>query len=218
MFEFLKRTIGQKFVIGLSGLALCGFILMHMLGNLFIFQGEKAYNFYAHNLHQISFLKVFEIGLFAVFLIHIVFSIFINKKNLSARKISYFKVGKKEKKTFFMDRILVFQGVTLVFFLIWHLLTFKFGTYYEISYDGVSMRNIYKLLVETFQKPIYVLGYCFALFILGFHLFHGFFASFKSLGFSHSKLTSFLKVISWIFSIGISLGFLSLPIYIYFIL
>ena len=214
---FLKKTVGQKVVIGLTGLGLCVFLLFHMLGNLFILKGEKAYNIYAHNLHEFFLLEFLEIGLFAFFIGHIILASLVNVKNWKAKE-PYVKKAEGEKKTSFSNRALVFQGVVLLLFLAGHLLTFKYGVYYEVVYEGKTMRNIYLLVYETFKNPFYVLAYVFSLFVLGAHLIHGLSASLRTLGFYHPNYTPWFEKISLVFGLLVTLGFVIQPLYIFLIL
>ena len=203
-------------LIGLTGLGLCLFVLIHMLGNLLIFSGPKAYNLYAHGLHEMALMKVFELGLLAFFLTHIIFSLVLYFKNRLAKGNSHEKSSVGEKATSLPDRLLVFQGLALLIFLITHLLTFKFGPYYETLVEGESMRDIYRLVTEVFQQPLYVGGYSIALFILVFHLAHGLPASLKTLGFYHPSYVVIIDQIGWLFAGLVTLGFLSPVFYIFF--
>lgn len=218
LIYFLKRTIGQKVIVALTGLGLCFFVLIHMLGNLLILSGPEAYNGYAHGLHQFFLFEILEIGLLVFFAGHIVLAILVNIKNLSSRPQKYKVQPKGEKKTSLSDRVLALQGVILLVFLISHLLTFKFGPYYETLLEGEPVRDIHRLVREIFQNPLYVLGYSVVLLVLCYHLIHGLAASVKSLGFSHPKYTPWVERFSLVFGLGVFLGFLIQPLYVYFVL
>ena len=218
MLDFLKRSVGQKFIMGLTGLGLCLYVLIHVSGNMLIFAGADRYNFYAHGLHEFFLIEALEIGLLVTFVGHILVALILGWKNRLARKERYKFSPGGDKKPALSHALLVFQGVALLAFLIWHLLTFKFGPYYEISHDGQTMRDIYRLVVEVFQNPFYVVGYSAALLILSVHLGRGFSASIRSLGFAHPQYMPWVEKSGWLFSAFISLGFLSQPLYVYFIL
>jgi len=207
----LKATLGQKVILGLTGLGLCLFILIHMLGNLLILAGSKDYNLYAHQLHQIKIFEILEIGLAALFLIHIATSLFLNFKNQRAKAIGYQKKSVSSKKTKLPLQFLVLQGAVLFVFLVSHLWTFKFGTYYETSIDGQVVRDIYRLVVEAFQQPFLVVGYVVTLFILALHAIHGLPASLKSLGFSHPLI----DLLGWGFGLLVTIGFLVPLLYVH---
>lgn len=217
LIHFLQRTIGQKIVVGLTGLGLCLFVLIHMLGNLFILFGPEAYNNYAHKLHEFPFLIALELGLLAFFLGHILLSVLLTIKNKRARgDVSYAKTAKGGKSSPFIHNFLIFQGGILFIFLIFHLSSFKFGPHYETLLEGVTVRDLHKLVVENFKSPLYTIGYSFVLFILSIHLLRGLPASFKTLGFSHPAYFSLIEKLAWIFTLTVTFGFLA-PIWYVFI-
>ena len=217
LIYFLQKSIGQKIVVGLTGLGLCLFVLIHMLGNLFILSGPTAYNKYAHSLHEIPFFILLELGLLLFFVGHILLSILLQIKNKIARgAVSYNQPAKGEKKGSLVHRFLWFQGGALLLFLAVHLLSFKFGPYYDTQIEGETVRDIYRLVVESFKRPIYTMGYSLALLILFIHLLRGFSASFKSLGFSHPVCISFIEKLAWLFALLVTFGFLA-PIWYIFI-
>ena len=216
LIRILQNTIGQKAAAGLFGLGLCFFVLVHAAGNLLILKGPEAYNGYARALHQFFLFTILEIGLLIFFAGHIALTILLSVKNRAARPKKPQAKAQGAKKTSFAERALPLQGAALLIFLILHLLTFKFGPYYETAGDGESARDIYRLVAEIFQKKTYVAGYILALFILFHHLSHGLAASFKSLGFSHPQYTPLIEKFSRIFAYGIFLGFSIPPLYIFF--
>lgn len=217
LINFLQKTVGQKIIIGLTGLGLSVFILIHMLGNLFILSGSSSYNEYAHKLHEFPILKLIEAGLLIFFAGHIILSLLLTIKNKKARGgYDYRLQAQGDKKIHLAHRLLWFQGGVLLVFLIFHLWSFKFGPYYETQLNGETVRDIYKLVVESFKKPLYIIGYSFVLLILSIHLFRGLPASFKSLGLSHPFYLSLIEKFSIFFVVLITLGFLA-PIWYIFI-
>ena len=108
-------------------------------------------------------------------------------------------------------------AIDCLVFLILHLITFKYGTHYSVTYGGVEMRDLHRLIVEVFQSPVYVGWYVVCLILLGLHLKHGFFAAFNSLGFRHPRYSVCLKCIAWFYCLIVTAGFLSQPLYVYFI-
>ena len=216
LIYFLQKTVGQKIIVGLTGLGLSLFVLIHMLGNLFILSGPSAYNEYAHKLHELPVLEIFEIGLLIFFAGHIALSLLLQIRNKKARgDTSYHLPAQGGKQIKLAHRFLWFQGGVLLVFLIFHLWSFKFGPYYETQLNGETVRDIYKLVFESFKKPLYTLSYSFALLILSVHLFRGLPASFKSLGLSHSFYLSLIEKLSIFFAILVTLGFLAPVWYIF---
>ena len=213
----LQKTIGQKIVIGLTGLGLSLFILIHMLGNLLILSGPSAYNQYAHKLHEFPGFILLELGLLFFFVGHIALSLLLLIKNKKARgETSYLFQAKGDKKTKLVHRFLWFQAGVLFLFLIFHLWSFKFGPYYETQLNGEPVRDIYKLVFKSFKSPFYTISYSLVLLILSIHLFRGLPASFKSLGLNHPFYLSLVEKLSVWFAVLITLGFLA-PIWYIFI-
>ena len=215
MKHLFCATIIRKMTVGLCGLGLCGFVLMHMLGNLLIFCGPESYNRYSHALIHNPLLPLAEVGLLGLFIGHVVLAVALSLRNRCARPQKYAVAANGEKKTSLIQKTLIAQGAVIFVFVGWHLLTFKYGPHYEVTYDGVVMRDLYKLVFEVFQSPIYVAGYVLAVGLLLFHLTHGFASSIQTLGFNHPRYNCFIKRLSWGFGFLVGLGFIVQPLYVY---
>ncbi len=203
---FLQSTVWRKVFIGLTGLGLAFFILIHMSGNLLLFVGEKSYNMYSHTLISNPLTLFFEIGLLLTFIIHILWALALAVHNRRTKGSSV----EKDSANSLIHKTLWIQGVIILIFVILHLITFKFGTSYTAIYEGQEVRDLFRLVNEVFQKPLYVIWYLFSLLILAFHLNHGLQASLRSLGFYHK--TS-LQRIGLIYSLIVTLGFMAQPVY-----
>ena len=214
---WLGATVGRKQLIGLTGLGLCGFLLMHMLGNLLILVGPQAYNEYSYKLISNPLIYVAEVGLVALFLGHLVFASAISIKNVAARDSRYAVMSNGPKGTSMIQRTLWPQGLLILVFVILHLITFKYGTHYTVNYGGVEMRDLHKLVIEVFQQPLYVAWYLVALVVLGLHVSHGLGSSFQSLGIHHPRYQCAIRCMSLTYAFVVILGFLSQPLYVYFV-
>jgi succinate dehydrogenase / fumarate reductase cytochrome b subunit len=104
------------------------------------------------------------------------------------------------------------SGLLLLAFLILHLITFKWGTYYSVQYGGIEMRDLYRLVAEKFQNLWFVGWYLLCLCLLGLHLSHGFAATFQSLGFGRVRNRG-LRIAGWLFATIVAGGFISQPLY-----
>ncbi len=217
MRSFFISSIGQKFIMGLSGLGMILFLLVHMLGNLLIFAGPKVYNLYAHQMTQ-DWVIILELGLVLLFISHIILALILSVKNYFSRKIGYAVKPQGWKATPLYQRTLLAQGAVILVFVILHLITFKFGTYYEVSYDGKLVRDLFRLVVELFQQPLVLFWYLVALSVLFFHLLHGWDSSFKSLGMERRSIQVGLKWMGWFYVSFVVLGYMSQPLYVFFIL
>ena len=99
VFEFLESSIGKKIMVALAGLLLCGFLITHLAGNMFLFVGGSAFNHYAEILESNPLLPLAEGGLFVLFLIHIALSVRARLANMAARPIGYQTVADKGART-----------------------------------------------------------------------------------------------------------------------
>lgn len=216
MMGFLRSTVGKKYLMGLSALVWAGFVAGHMAGNLLMFVSADAYNAYGHGLTSGKIIYVIEAILIAALITHVVVAILLTKDNKTARPSRYAVTAKGDKKSTTASRTMGLQGTIILVFIILHIATFKYGTIYETTVDGVPMRDLFRLVVEVFQSPGYVVWYCVALVILGFHLSHGVKSVFQSLGLWNSAHRPTVKKIAWAYGIVVAAGFLAQPIYVYF--
>lgn len=217
--SLFSSPVGKKVLTGITGLGLTAFVLMHVSGNLSYFQSSAAYNTYAHFLMSLGpLLYAVELGLVAFFVVHAVLGIriFLGKRRARLQGYkSYATKGKPSMQTL-SSRSMIVTGILLLLFLVFHLKTFKYGTYYETVVDGVPMRDLARLLTETFQSPLYTFGYVAIMLLLGVHLRHGFWSAFQSLGAMNPRLTPFVYGLGVVIALLIAIGFLVLPLWIFF--
>lgn len=212
---YVQSSIGKKQIMAISGLLLCGFLVTHLAGNFLLMISNEAFNTYSHALITNPFIYVVETLLFLLFFIHIAFAIWVTFDNQKARPVKYFmKVPTGRGATFF-STTMPYTGFIVLVFLVLHLLHFKFGTVYWVEYQGVKMRDLHRLVMETFSSLLYVTWYVFAQVALGFHLSHGFSSAFATLGFNHPKYTPWLKKIGIFFALAMTVGYSSIPLWAY---
>jgi len=204
MKSIFISTVWRKVFVGLTGLGLAIFILIHMSGNLLLFVGEESYNMYSHNLISNPLTLFCEIGLIIIFSIHILWALALALYNKNKKGLS------KKDSNSLIHKTLWIQGIIILTFVILHLITFKFGAYYTAVYNGQEVRDLFRLVKEVFQKPLYVAWYLFSLSILFFHLNHGLQASLRSLGFYHQ---TYIQRTGLIYSLIVTAGFMAQPVY-----
>lgn len=215
--HYLTSTIGSKQLMGLAGLGFALFLFTHMAANMLILFNPKAYNLYSHALVTNPLIYIAEAGLVAFFVYHAVKGIILSIKNRGARKSRYAVLPSGEKRTSWTARTMWAQGLVIVAFVVLHLITFKFGTVYEVQYDGETVRDLHRLVLEVFAQPVYVFWYLFCLFLILLHLSHGMSSVFNTWGVRHPKYTPAIKAAGWIYAIVVVAGFVSQPLYVYFI-
>ncbi len=213
---YFSSTIGRKQLMAVVGLGLCGFVLAHVLGNFLMFVGPEAYNRYGHGIITNPLIKVAEAGLVVMFLLHVFLGISVSILNRKSRETKYAVSATGDKGASLASRTMLEQGLVILVFVILHLITFKFGPVYDVTYDGVVMRDLFRLMHEVFQSPIYVGGYVFAMAVLTLHLSHGLKSSLQTLGAHHPKYECKLKMVSCGYGLFVGLGFMIQPIYMMF--
>ncbi|MEK2689445.1 succinate dehydrogenase cytochrome b subunit [Bdellovibrio sp. GT3] len=215
MFSFLGTTVGKKYLMGITGLVWAGFVLAHMAGNMLIFVSHDAYNAYGHALTSGKLIYVAELVLVLALITHVTMAISLTKNNREAKGQRYAVAAKGTKKVSLASRTMAIQGSLILVFVILHLITFKYGHYYETNVNGTPMRDLAKLMEEVFQQPGYVVWYVVALVLLGFHLKHGVGSTFQSLGLMEGTYRSLWAKLSIGYGIIVALGFISQPLYLF---
>jgi len=217
--SLFTSTIGQKIVIALSGLFLVLFVIVHLIGNLTLFVGADTFNSYTHKLESTApLLYVVELILVAGFVFHFTLAIIITLKNWRARDTKYAKLttaGNPSRQTI-SSKTMIYTGLIILIFTVIHVMMFKYGAYYETTMDGKTVRDLYRLVIETFQNPAIVVGYVLVMILLGYHLRHGFWSAFQSLGVMNPSLTPIVYAIGVFLAMVLAVGFLFVPIWIYF--
>lgn len=218
--RLMQSSVGKKLLMAITGLAMVIFLIEHLAGNLLLFSSDPApFNEYSHFLLSFGWLLIVaELILIAILLFHMISAIQITLGKKKARPEDYVKKGNAggaSKKTV-ASSTMIWTGVIIFVFLIIHLKTFKFGPHYTTTVDGVVMRDLYTLVWEVFQKPLYVIWYVAALILLGFHLRHGFWSAFQSLGVHHPRYTPLIYGVGIFVAVILAVGFIGIPIYIFF--
>lgn len=211
LHRLLTSSVGRKFVMGFTGLGLCGFLVVHLAGNLLLYAGAERYDHYAHTLHQQEWLPLAEAGLFALFLLHIYLAFTTTYDNRNARRAGY--AMKQTKQDLAMvappHNWMFLSGAIVLGFLILHIVDMKLALRSDIDYAGKGPAAI---AVSVLTNPISAAVYLIGSATLFFHLWHGFASAFQSLGLNHPKFTPTIKRVGYLFAIVIAVGFFSLPI------
>lgn len=202
--------------MALAGLALCLFVLTHVLGNFLMFVSPEAYNIYGHKLTSNPLIYLAEAGLVLMFVLHIIEGVSVTLTNRKARPQNYAVAPNGPKRTTYTQKTMMWQGMVILIFVVLHLITFKYGEVYMVRYGDEEVRDLFRLVYEVFQSPGYVFWYVIAVLILGFHLSHGFYSSLQTLGANHPAYTPKFKLISILYGVLIGVGFAIQPLYMMF--
>ncbi len=216
MSGFLSSTIGKKYLMGLTGLVWAGFVFGHMAGNMTIFVSPDLYNQYGHAITSNKILLYgAEAALLLSLIVHVILAVNLTRLNTKAKGNLAISTATGPKRTPLASQTMIIQGTILLAFIILHLITFKYGDYYETTVNGVKMRDLARLMTEVFTQPLALAWYIVSLLLLFAHLKHGFGSVFQSFGLLHPSYQAKIKAASWGYAIVVTAGFISQPLYVY---
>lgn len=213
--------------MGISGLLLVGFVIMHLSGNLFLLQREGSlFNAYAHKLESLGpLLYAAEVGLVVFFLTHAFTGIRLAIRARAARPVKYLGAQSKGgiSKWGVASNNMAITGSLLFVFLILHVIHFKFGAGMAEGYvtklpDGAEARDLHRLVVEQFKNPVIVALYVGVMVSLAIHLRHGVWSALQSLGLTRENNSTAFYLVGGALGVLIGVGFLFIPLFIYFFL
>ncbi|GAA3680660.1 succinate dehydrogenase cytochrome b subunit [Nocardioides ginsengisoli] len=201
-----------------SGLLFIAFVLGHMYGNLKAFAGEETFNEYAHHLRVLGepllpysgFLWIMRVGLLVALVVHVGSAVALARRAAKARPVKY--AVKKNNGSSFSSRTMRWGGVTILIFIVWHLLNFTIVKINPSNGD-TGGENPYRLLVDTFDTPWMTVIYLLAMAALALHLHHGTFSSLQTLGFTNSATSrARARAAGWVVAIVVAGGFSLVPL------
>ncbi len=210
---FLSSTIGRKVVMAVSGLVLVGFVFVHMLGNLLLYQGPEAINAYGRFLHE--FLHGWGIWaaravLLGAGALHIGSAVSLAREELAARPVRY-RMWKPKRSTY-ASRTMRWSGAIVLSFIVYHLMHFTTGAAHPDFVAG----DVYHNVVTGFSSWPVAMFYVLSMVLLGLHLRHGVWSLFQSLGVSHPRHLAAAQSGATAFATIIVLGNVSFPLSVLF--
>ena len=214
----LTSSIGKKYVMSLTGLFLCTFLVIHLTGNILALLPDNgaAFDSFTTGMEHNILIRILEYLLFAGFIIHIWQAWIVTRHNAGSRPVKY-EVSRANENSKWYSRNMGILGTIILVFLIIHLKNFfwelRFNHSVPIKADGTI--DLYPLTVQTFQFLPYTILYVVAMFALGYHLLHGFQSAFRSLGIMHKKYTPIIYGVGIVYTYIITIGFIIIPVVIY---
>ena len=213
IFQILTSSIGRKILMAITGLLLSFFMAFHLLGNLFLFVSEAAFNGYVEKLHKLGFLiRIAEFFLLTFVLSHAYNGILLWWENRKAKENteSYSKENTPSSAQY-----AAFTGSFVFIFLATHWATF----WYKFNYDLQGMSYYEVVLGDEvgFANPFFSVFYIIAIALLGYHLKHGFSSAGQTLGIVGTKYEKTYNSLAVIFWFWIPLGFISIPMWFGFL-
>ena len=230
-------SIAKKLLMAVTGLLLCVFLVLHLVGNTLLLFGSAAFNNYAHVLMTWPPLVLaMELGLLALFLIHAYEGITVHLANKAARpQGSEVHTAAKTKNAVSRksasSTTMIWTGIVILVFMVAHVGHFKFNKFwtvkeYETPTTGLAkglsggepanMRDLYRLVSEEFHNPVVVVVYLLCMVALGLHLKHAIFSATQTLGANNRRNEKLIRFIGLAFTIVVAGGFFLLPILMFF--
>ena len=215
--SFFTASIGKKFAMGLTGLFLISFLIVHAGVNSSIFVNDNGdtFNTAAHFMSHNWVIRIMELGLFAGLFLHIIQGLLLWKQNNAARPVKYDR-NDANKNSKWYSRSMGLLGTLLLFFLIIHISKFFVDSKIALYGSGDGEHNLYLSMKEEFSKWWIVVIYIAGVTSLFWHLLHGFGSAFQTLGVNHKRYTPIIKSIGIGYTVIICLLFASMPLAFYF--
>jgi succinate dehydrogenase / fumarate reductase, cytochrome b subunit len=211
-----SSSVGTKLLLGLTGLGLFAYMVLHLAGNALIFAGPETFNAYSHALISNPLLLPVEIGLLAIFVLHVYKAITNYIANAAARPIRYARKAGADhtSRKSVASSTMIWSGLVVFIFIIVHVWQFRFGTWYETGGD-LPIRDLARTEFEVFSHPGWVGFYVVATLLVGLHLRHGISSGFQSLGLDHPMYTRRLTAWGIVFAVLIGGGLAIIPLWAY---
>lgn len=210
-------TIGKKYVMAISGLIWFGYLIVHLWGNLNIYAGPVFLNTYGDWLRIVGepflgysqFLWLARIILIPAFVVHVWAAVQLTSRDRASRPQRYSM--RKNVESTFASRTMIYGGLFVLLFLIYHLLDFTFGTLNPSYVTGDTYHNV----VASFQRWPVVLFYELAMIAVGLHLFHGIWSTFQTLGWNTARVTHGVRNLATFFAVLLTVGNMSIPLAVF---
>lgn len=225
--SIFRSTLGKKYLMALTGLALFGFVVAHLLGNLQVFGSPDLINGYAHFLKgKPGLVWGARLGLLAIISIHIYCALSLAATAKAARPVPY--AGGSAHGSTWASRYMVVSGLVILAFIVYHLAHFTallpgingFGDFHKLktTLPGHSeeVPDVYAMMILGFRVWWVALFYIVAQVMLFLHLGHGLAAMFQSLGLRNHVWWPRTQIFAKVFSTALLLGYIAIPLAITF--
>jgi succinate dehydrogenase / fumarate reductase, cytochrome b subunit len=202
-----RSAIGKKALMAVTGVVLFFYVFVHMLGNLQVFAGAAMINRYAELLHvSPQLLWTARVVLLVALLVHVIAAVELHLGKARARPVGY--ADFRPTASSVASRTMIWSGVLILLFVVYHVLDLTVG----VANPDFRAGDVYHNLLATFGRLVGVLAYLIAMVGLGFHLWHGLFSMFQSLGMSNRRFTANAQRFAVWAAVILTLGFASIPV------
>jgi succinate dehydrogenase / fumarate reductase cytochrome b subunit len=220
LLDLYSTSVGKKYVMAITGIALIGFVIFHMLGNLKMYLGPADFDHYAEFLRELLVpivprtvaLWILRIGLIVAFALHIHAAYGLTRVNHRARAVKY-QSARDYQVANFASRTMRWTGIIVALFLIFHLMDLTWGTANAVGTDGTFVRGeAYNNVVRSMERVPVAIVYIVANIALGIHLFHGTWSLFQSLGWNNPRFNKWREYLAITIATVVTVGNVSFPV------
>ena len=220
LLDLYSTAVGKKYVMAIMGIALIGFVIAHMIGNLKMFLGPAQYNHYGEFLRELLVpivprtiaLWLMRIGLIVAAVLHVHAAYGLTRVNHAARSVKY-QSARDYQVANFASRTMRWTGIIVLLFLFFHLADLTWGTANAVGTDGPFVRgDVYGNVVRSMDRWPVALIYIVANIALGIHLFHGTWSLFQSMGWNNPRFNKWREYLAVTVATIVTVGNVSFPI------
>src|SRR5829696_1848859 len=223
-----RSSIGKKAIMAVSGLIGIGFLVLHMYGNLKIFEGPEYFNTYAAGLRELGapvfghthLLWIARLVLLAAVILHVMMAYQLTRQDLNGRPRQIRYAVKKDVQATYASRTMRWGGVILLLFIVYHILNLTFGVvgYAPGGYQSEDAAGFhaYTNVINAFSNPFATIFYVIAMLALGLHLYHGFWSMFQTLGLNNYRTDRIIRLGAGAVALVLTLGFIAVPLAVLF--
>ena len=220
LLDLYSTAVGKKYVMAISGIAMMGFVLFHMIGNLKMYAGAADLDHYAEFLRELLYpiapkgvvLWILRGALLTMLLLHLHAAWSLTQLNRHARPVKYQSARDYQVATF-ASRTMRWTGIIVLSFLIWHILDLTLGVVNTTGTSGEFVKGeVYNNLVRSLDRWPVSVFYVVANILLGIHLYHGAWSIFQSMGWNNPRFNNWRRGFATAFATVVVVGNVSFPI------
>jgi len=211
--SFWSSTVGKKIVMAVSGLIMVGFVILHMAGNLQLFESSERLNTYSAFLHGPAneVLWIVRVVLLIAVIAHVVAAYQLTVLDRAARPVPYAK--RELQAATIGSRTMRVGGIVLAVFIVLHVMHF---TTLTLQPAPLTVGDVYGNVIASFQIWWVTVLYVIAMIALGLHLYHGAWSSMRTLGFERGRLDPFHRPVAIALALIVWAGFTLVPVAVYY--
>ncbi|HEY4743155.1 MAG TPA: succinate dehydrogenase cytochrome b subunit [Desulfuromonadaceae bacterium] len=211
--QLFTSSIGRKVLMAISGQSMVLFVIVHLLGNSSVFAGPGGLNSYAEHLHSmpLPIIAAFRIVMLIFVCVHIWFGIQVTIENSGGRPRQY--AVKATQKATFASENMIWTGVLILAFIIYHLLQFTFRVTPDVAaFAGQVPGNVFGMVLTSFKNLFISLIYAVAMAALFLHLSHGVQSFFQTMGWNNDRTQCGITKAGTLVALILGVGFVAIPL------